>query len=487
MSLSSDASADTAPAPAPAPAPELGPDGKPVREVSLAEFLEIAQREQRAGHLDVAESMYLTVLRELPDEPTALNYLGVLRHQHGDKERALATLTRAIEVSPGDSRPWLNLASVLISQGAFDDAVKALDNVISLSPDNPLAYNNLGVLHMRRGNLAAAEEVLNRGLALAPERADLHHNLAQVYRATGRLDDSVRFITRAIALGGIGGLSRKLLTIALHASGDKEGALRAAREWVQESPDDPESHHHLAAVGGTDVPTRATDDYVKSVFDRFAGSFDSHLGKLGYRAPELVVDEMKRITEHLGLGGPVVLDAGCGTGLCAPLLRPLAERLEGVDLSAGMLDRARERGGYDALYEAELVAFLNARPDTYNAIVSADVLVYFGDIDALIASVARSLKPGGILVFTVEVLDAADHRPGYELQFHGRYAHTAAFVANVLTRHGLTLLHLSREALRHELTIPVQGLLVSAGRAPQDLSTGAAASPPGDQPPATAA
>ena len=44
-----------------------------------------------------------------------------------------------------------------------------------------------------------------------------------------------------------------------------------------------------------------------------------------------------------------VLDAGCGTGLCGPLLAPYARRLIGVDLSEGMLALAKEKHVYDAL------------------------------------------------------------------------------------------------------------------------------------------
>ncbi len=56
-----------------------------------------------------------------------------------------------------------------------------------------------------------------------------------------------------------------------------------------------------------------------------------------------------------------VLDAGCGTGLCAPWLVPYAHRLVGVDLSQAMLDKAAARACYDELAKADLVAFLQSR------------------------------------------------------------------------------------------------------------------------------
>src|SRR6185436_7192776 len=109
----------------------------------------------------------------------------------------------------------------------------------------------------------------------------------------------------------------------------------------------------LAAFGVQATPPRASDGYVKETFDRFAADFDATLVRLDYRAPQLV-----RGALELECGEPRgdldVLDLGCGTGLCGPLIRPWASRLEGVDLSRAMLERASRRGGYDALHEAEL-------------------------------------------------------------------------------------------------------------------------------------
>ena len=83
-----------------------------------------------------------------------------------------------------------------------------------------------------------------------------------------------------------------------------------------------------AACTGHDVPARASNGFVERTFDGFAASFESKLERLSYRAPALVaamieeagVERAKRLD---------VLDAGCGTGLCGPLLAPYARRLVG--------------------------------------------------------------------------------------------------------------------------------------------------------------
>ena len=102
-----------------------------------------------------------------------------------------------------------------------------------------------------------------------------------------------------------------------------------------------------------------------------------------------------------------VLDAGCGTGLCGPLVAPYARRLVGVDLSEGMLARARARNVYDELVRRELTAYLHDCTGAFDVIVSADTLVYFGPLEEVLAAAGNALRAGGVLIFTVEELPAA--------------------------------------------------------------------------------
>ena len=97
-----------------------------------------------------------------------------------------------------------------------------------------------------------------------------------------------------------------------------------------------------------------------------------------------------------------MLDAGCGTGLCGPLLAPYARRLVGVDLSEGMLALAKEKNVYDALMKSELTDYLRDHAAAFDVIVSADTLVYFGDLEDVLAAAAGALRPNGLFIFTLE-------------------------------------------------------------------------------------
>ena len=103
-----------------------------------------------------------------------------------------------------------------------------------------------------------------------------------------------------------------------------------------------------------------------------------------------------------------VLDAGCGTGLCAPLLKPYARSLAGVDLSGGMLAKALSRAIYDQLVESEISRLLDERAAQFDVIASADTLCYFGDLASVVQAARTALRPQGWLAFTLERADDVD-------------------------------------------------------------------------------
>jgi predicted TPR repeat methyltransferase len=194
------------------------------------------------------------------------------------------------------------------------------------------------------------------------------------------------------------------------------------------------------------------------MFDRFSDSFDEQLvEQLDYRAPSLVGEMLGRLFASDGASLDI-LDAGCGTGLCAEHLRSFARTLTGVDLSTGMLEKASRRGGYDQLREGELTAFLEQNPASYDAVVSADTLVYIGELDPVMKAAKRALRPGGILVFTTECGEG----DGYSIGPHGRYSHSERYLRRVLDRAGFEITDIGSDILRTEATRPVKGYLVSA-------------------------
>lgn len=460
-----------------------------------AEAIAIGVAFLRSGQLEGAANVFAQVLEHFPDHPDALHFAGILKVRQGDGAGGIAMVRRAVALRPENAGAWNNLGNLLMREDRPDEAAEAYRQCLSHAPafpealsnlgllmrvagdidaaeaqyrralearpDFPEALNNLGAIALARGDHALAEASLRRAVELEPTFAGARLNLGELLTRQGRMTEAVANFWEQVVAGNGNGVAYKLLVYALVETGRRDEALEVARRWIAEAPQDPAAHHHLAALTGADVPERASDAYVEEVFDTFADTFEASLGRLDYRAPALVAQAAARLLSPPE-GRLCVLDAGCGTGLCAPDLRPYAARLEGIDLSAGMLAKAAARGLYDHLEKAELTAALAARPAAYDLIVCADTLCYFGALGPVLAAAGQALRPGGLLLFTVEAAaeEGVKLHPG-----HGRYAHHVDHVRGAVAAAGLDLAALTCETLRTEGAMPVSGYLVAC-RAP---------------------
>ncbi len=214
-----------------------------------------------------------------------------------------------------------------------------------------------------------------------------------------------------------------------YRAGKPQVASDHYRSILQREPDNALVLHMLAASSDENVPERCTTESVRQLFDRHAESFDRNLAALGYAGPDL-------LAEILNATAPSpqslrVLDACCGTGLCAPVVRPYAKQLDGVDLSAGMLEMAQQLNTYDTLHEADIVSYARAAMAQYDLIVCMDAFIYFGRLDEVLPALTSALADGGLLVFTLEQSDPEQGEADYHLGMHGRYQHPRSSVESL--------------------------------------------------------
>ncbi len=414
-----------------------------------------------AGRLDDAKTIYQQVLAQAPDHPDALHLLGVLAAQQGDPVQAHGLIWRAIAANPGEAMFHNNLANVCVERGRLDEAEALYVRAIELDGSRLDALSNLGLLLRRCGRAADAEKLLRRVVELAPGNPAWRQNLANLYLSLGREGDALQQCYDGLVVAPRSQPLRSLMVMAYTAMGLNDKARDVLIAWQQAEPGNPFPRHHLAACTGQQVPERAADDYITGVFDAFARSFDAKLADLSYQAPGLVAAEVARRAGPPGRA-LAVLDAGCGTGLCGPLLAPFAQHLTGVDLSEGMLRKAVDRQVYDALMQGELVAFLGSQPGAYDLVASADTLCYFGSLLAFSVAVRAALRHGGLLVFTVEAHDDDAGQPDFILHGHGRYSQSRRYVESALCGAGLVGIETQAVVLRQESGKPVAGWLVSA-------------------------
>ncbi len=183
------------------------------------------------------------------------------------------------------------------------------------------------------------------------------------------------------------------------------------------------------------------------------------MARMDFREPGLVAASLEWALQGRILDAPI-LDAGCGTGLCAPLVKGFSRRLEGVDLSANMLEAARQGGQYDALHVAEIVSFLEAHRG-YGAIVASGVCVFLDDLRPLFAAVRHALIDHGLFVFTIDLHDGEEEVVVSPRQ-RAMTLHNPQHMLREAWRGGLELLRFERCRMRNDFykLQPIEGAVV---------------------------
>jgi len=411
------------------------------------------------GDLDGAEALYRQVLAESPDSPEGIHWLGVLLHQRGEAAAAIDLLERSIELAP-DNAAWRNdLGNVLTEQGLLPEAGEAFLSAIRIDPNDGNLWNNLASVYQRQELLDSAASALEQAILLKPDFAAALQNYAEVLASLGRESEAADYYCQAFVLPPYDGKSKKMLGIAHYKLGRIDQAAEIYRLWLAEDPDNPEAVHLLAACSGENVPARASDAYVETLFTGVSGHFDSKLvDSLGYNGPALVEAALSRVAEP---GQNLrTLDAGCGTGLVGLRIKPYISHLTGVDLSLSMMTHAKNTGVYDELVHEELTRYLATQNDRFDLVTMADTLIYFGPLERLFLATAGALHASGLLIFTVE--DEERSPEGFSLAPSGRYRHGRDYILNVLSASGFALLGLEPVVLRQEWDAPVAGLVVTA-------------------------
>jgi len=434
------------------------------RSSSPQPSLDAALQLHLQGRTTEAESAYRRLIAIDPENANAWYLLGRLLHQLGKRGEAMETVRRALAIRPDDRQALNDLGLMQQEAGDLDDAATCFTRLLELDPTDANATNNLGLVLKAQNRLEQAAARFAEAAAQDPQNADAECNLGNVRKTLNDPDGAAAAYHRALDINpGLLDVYPNL-TAVLRRQGKMDEASQVLSQWLEHEPDHPVARHLLATGTSHSTPERASEDYVRAVFDEFAETFDQELRQLEYRPSQLISQALQ---EDIPAQEPCfdILDAGCGTGLCGDLLKPYARTLVGVDLSSKMLDHARQLELYDALAEADLVEFLDSRPSSFDVVVSSDTFGYFGDLQPAFAAARQALKADGLLICTVEVeADEAEYTAGYRLMTSGRYRHTRTYVESVLQANQFVIRSLDPGTLRLEAGRPVECLVVRAIR-----------------------
>lgn len=138
-----------------------------------------------------------------------------------------------------------------------------------------------------------------------------------------------------------------------------------------------------------------SQDSNKRYYDAFSSGYERHRGKNDPGGYHELLDELEsEYVERFGTGGDV-LEVGCGTGLVLGRIREFARSAKGVDLSPGMLEKARERGLDVAEASATALPF---EDESFDVTCSFKVLAHIPDIEGALSEMARVTRRGGYVL-----------------------------------------------------------------------------------------
>jgi predicted TPR repeat methyltransferase len=419
-------------------------------------------------------------------QPDTWLLLGLVRKKVGDMEGCEAAYRQALEQQPESGAVWRCLALLKSEQRNYAQAIGCFAKALQFDPTNAAIAANLGKLQYETGQIRAACGAYAQALRL--DGANPHYQqMARKLRFVRDVLDGesvesaletyeqAHAQARAHAAAGLENKANneaekqrmELLQSAfghLSGFGYLDAARRVGKKHLELWPGSPVLSYLMNALDGKPDLDHSPRGYLVEYFDAFASGFDAKLvGVLGYDLPEKICSALRELTRANHKYQAV--DAGCGTGLCGPLLRPMASQLIGVDLSPKMLEHAAKRGVYDQLICEDLTSFLTRWPGHFDLVVAADVLIYNGNLAPIFAAAARALRIGGLFAFSTEFSPSGTYR----LQPSGRFEHSQDYVRSVAGR-AFAQRVCTDTTIRLEAGKPVPGNLFVFQRESRDAS-----------------
>jgi predicted TPR repeat methyltransferase len=370
----------------------------------------------RLNRLDQAKKVCETSLRLAPNDPETHLTMGNLLRQAGHLQPALACYDNALKLNPGLVSALVNKGLTLQAAGRLDDAILCFGLALKTNPHLAEVHYSMGLIHLGRGDRDKAVSSLQSAFENAPGDAKTGMQYATVLRYQGRMDD----------------------------------AMDVYRQILKIDPAHQEANFYLKTIEDGVPPAQIPSAMLKAVYNSedAARNFEkSLLQKFDYKAPEAM---NKAVREVMGQERNKldVLDLGCGTGLSASLLRDVARKLEGVDISANMIAEAKKKGVYDKLTVADIMEVVDKHENDFDVILSMDVLCFFGDLSEVYKKCARALRQGGVFGFTVEKDESGQD---WTFHNHGNFLHSAHYLKRMGQASGFKEIRIEEMVLRKEL------------------------------------
>lgn len=243
----------------------LGIDGTPERRASALQALQAAERLQpdaletlvaRAIYeygverdFESARKRFARVLARWPNDVDAVTAMGHVLEELGRDNEADALLEQALRLDPLNPRLYKNLAILQTNERRFDAALATLDRALALSPDDEELRQLQGDIYLAQGDLDRAAKVFGKPPATISDQVHQYVALARMQR---RYPPAIAWLQGLLARPGAEATPPDVILVRLELAelqalnGDRAGAadnyrqaLEAVKPLIERQPDNP--------------------------------------------------------------------------------------------------------------------------------------------------------------------------------------------------------------------------------------------------------
>ncbi len=206
---------------------------------TLRSNLIAAQEALNDGELNTAAGFLEEVLTQAPQHEQAALMLGIIRFRQGRAEEAERLLAPVAAMDESDQANRM-LAATRLQLRDPEGAKEILANIDDQDSD-PATLALVGIASLASGDAESGEQLIEKSLELNPDNNSLRLRYANYQIQIGNSDRAIKLARAAVDRDSGSTPARQTLIRAQLASGDLEGAIAAASNWLKEEPDNVEA------------------------------------------------------------------------------------------------------------------------------------------------------------------------------------------------------------------------------------------------------
>ena len=347
------------------------------------------------GDIDQAMTLADKLLAAAPEHPNILYVSAGVYWKAGNRNQAIALQKRLVAGNPGAAAHHERLLYFLRETGDISGALAAAEAGVRECPSSPTLINAFGMLQLNTGNLQGSRQTFENAILAFPKSPTAHQNLSLVLLAEGRAEDAVNAYSKG-----------------------------------------------LAQLESVDFESKYQDhQHIGEIYDGLAQGYDANDLQRTW-GPQTA--QVMRAALGPGKHGDV-LDLCCGTGSVGAAISEQTDHITGIDVSSGMLDKARARGIYDKLICADICQALQSIDRSFSVVTCSTALYHWADLTTFFDAVASVLLPNGYLIFSV---DPASDEMDIGQSAPGEYAHSRSYIRRVTASAGFREISITIDAHR---------------------------------------